>query len=235
MNVVINLQELKSKLHEKLIPSGWGIKLRNFTQSVEFDHVLEFLAQQAEAGKRFTPPLKYLFRAFEECPYSDVKVVIVGMDPYLQLGVADGIPFSCSLTGKEQPPLKHIFNAIESTYQLENYSRDVDLKRWSNQGILLLNAALTTEIGKSGAHLKAWESFTSHVLEVLNSYNSGLVFVFMGRDAQAYATLIGEHHFKIMVSHPASDAYRGGVWDCGKLFQTIDTIMWANYQHKIQW
>lgn len=235
MSVVINLQELKSKLHDKLIPSGWGLKLRSFTQSAEFDQVLEYLVEQSEKGKRFTPPLKYLFRAFEECPYDKLKVVIIGMDPYPQLGVADGIPFSCSLTGKEQPSLRHIFNAIESTYNLEDYSRDVDLKRWSNQGVLLLNAALTTEIGKSGTHLKAWESFTSHVLEVLNSFNSGLVFVFMGKDAQTYSGLIGDHHFKIMVSHPASAAYRGGVWDCGNLFKTIDTILSANYHYNMKW
>lgn len=80
MNVVINLQELKSKLHEKLIPSGWGLKLRNFTQSAEFDQVLEYLVEQSEKGKRFTPPLKYLFRAFEECSYDNLKVVIIGMD-----------------------------------------------------------------------------------------------------------------------------------------------------------
>jgi len=111
----VNLEEIKCKLIEKLSPSGWATKLRGFIQSSDFDAILETLYIEREQGRRFTPPLKDVFRAFEECPEKDLKVVIIGQDPYPHMNVADGIAFSCSRTGKPQPSLKFIFQEIERT------------------------------------------------------------------------------------------------------------------------
>lgn len=99
----------------------------------------------------------------------------------------------------------------------------------------MLNAALTCEVSKSGSHIKLWNPFTTELLDTLNTCNTGLVFVFFGKDAQKYNSLIGEHHFKINVSHPASAAYNGGKWDDESLFKRIDAIMWPNYKTKINW
>lgn len=234
--LVINVEDIQEKLYEKLKPSGWGRKLRDFIMSMSFQDILNFLVGEYNAGRRFTPPLKYIFRAFEECPYDKLKVVMILMDPYPQLNTADGIPMSCSLTQREQPSLKFVFDSIERFYQLENYSRDVDLKRWSNQGVLLLNSALTAQLGLSGKHLKEWRKFTGYLLDVLNTDTSGLVFVFMGRDAQEFADLIGPHHHKILVSHPASAAYRQDkFWDDQGIWGQIDSFIFANYQEKIMW
>ncbi len=158
MTEQVNLEDVKLKLIEKLKPSGWAGKLKGFVQSSDFDKILKVLYKLREDGKRFTPPLKYVFRAFEECPINDLKVVMIGQDPYPQLGVADGISFSCSLTGKPQPSLRHILRAVNETVHGEiAIDYDPDLKRWSNQGVLMLNSALTCEIDKIGSHVPIWK------------------------------------------------------------------------------
>jgi uracil-DNA glycosylase len=226
MTEQVNLEEVKTKLIEKLKPSGWAGKLKGFVQSSDFDKILEVLYKLREDGKRFTPPLKHVFRAFEECPINDLKVVMIGQDPYPQFGVADGISFSCSLTGKPQPSLRHIFQAIETTVHQDFPShQDPDLKRWANQGVLMLNSALTCEIDKIGSHVPIWKEFTAYVLDILNYTNSGLIFVLLGKQAQEFETMIGHQHHIIKVSHPASAAYNGGKWDCNDVFNKINEII----------
>ena len=94
-------------------------------------------------GQRFTPVLKDVFRAFEECPYDELKVVMVGQDPYPTINVADGIAFSCSKSEKEQPSLRFILDEVQKLYP-DGYQRPLDLAKWSNQGILLMNTAFKT-------------------------------------------------------------------------------------------
>ena len=119
-------------------------------------------------GKRFTPPLKDIFKAFEECPYDKLKIIIVSQDPYPSFGIADGIAFSCSKTNDIQPNLKFILEEINKTvYDNQIISKDPDLKRWSNQGVLLLNTALTTTIGKSGQHYNIWKPFIAYLFDHL--------------------------------------------------------------------
>lgn len=237
MSKTVDMTVIKGKLLDQLNKSGWGVKLRGYLLSEDFDVTLDALLEVTTSGKHFTPPLKYVFRAFDECPYRDLMVVFVGMDPYTYLGTADGISFSCSLTNKEQPSLRFINDAIAKTvYPGEEYKRPTDLKVWSNQGILMLNAALTTEVNKSGAHLSIWKSFTTYLLDMLNSENSGLVFVFLGNDAKQFADLINEdNHYKIFAKHPASASYNGSVWDCNDLFNQINNIVQKNYKTSIKW
>lgn len=222
----VNFEEIKSKLIEKLTPSGWANKLRGFLLSDDFDKVLETLHNLREQGKRFTPPLKQVFRAFEECPVNDLKVVMIGQDPYPQFGVADGISFSCSNTQKVQPSLKHIFRAVnETVHGGIPMEYDPDLKRWSNQGILMLNSALTCEIDNIGSHVNVWKDFSAYTMDILNYGNSGLIFVLMGKQSQELEPLIGDQHHIIKVSHPASAAYKGGKWECNNLFNEINKII----------
>ena len=226
MTQQVNLEEIKTKLIEKLQPSGWANKLRGFLQSSDFDKVLETLYKMREDGKRFTPPLKQVFRAFEECPHDKLKVIMVGQDPYPYLGVADGLAFSCSNTQKPQPSLKNIFEAINTTvYPEQTIEHNPDLTRWANQGILLLNSALTCQVDKIGSHYAVWSEFIMYVLDILNFTNSGLIFVLMGKQAQELESMIGEHHHIIKVSHPASAAYTKTVWDCGDMFNECNKII----------
>jgi len=234
----INLEEIKCKLIEKLQPSGWAHKLRGFIQSSDFDKILDTLYKMREDGKRFTPPLKYVFRAFEECPHDKLKVIMIGQDPYPHFGVADGLAFSCSLTQKPQPSLKNIFGAVELTvYEEFPTHQDPDLTRWANQGVLLLNSALTCQVDKVGSHYSIWQEFIAYTMDMLNFTDSGLIFVLMGKQAQELEGMIGDHHHIIKVSHPASAAYTKTTWDCGNIFNEINKIIKGQYgpTFKINW
>jgi uracil-DNA glycosylase len=226
----VDLAEIQEKLIDKLRPSGWADKLKTFVMSSDFREVLETLQSLKDDNKRFTPPLKHVFSAFENCPYKNLKVVFVGQDPYPQLGVADGMAFSCSITKEAQPSLKYIFGAIESTIHQDYPTyQDPDLTRWAEQGILLLNTALTTEVGKSGSHYKIWQKFVVHVIDMLSWYNPGLIWVFFGKQAQEFESLVGPNHYKFMLTHPASAGYqKAAKWECDNVFESINEILKAN-------
>jgi len=222
----INLEDIKLKLIERLRTSSWADKLKGFLQSSDFDKVLAELYRLREDGKRFTPPLKQVFRAFEECPYDKLKVIIIGQDPYPYINVADGLAFSCSMTDKVQPSLRNMFEAIEKTvYQEFPTYQDPNLTRWANQGVLLLNSALTCQVDKIGSHYNVWKEFIAYTMDILSYTDSGLIFVLMGKQAQELESMIGEHHHIIKVSHPASAAYTKTVWDCGDMFNKINKII----------
>ena len=151
--------------------------------------------------------------------------------PYPQLGVADGISFSCSNTGKAQPSLRYILDEINrSCYKGHPGSLDVDLKRWANQGVLMLNTALTVEVGKIGSHYDIWRKFTAYLLDWLNTHDTGLVYVYMGKKAEEWSELTDDTtSTKYFVKHPASAAYSGGRWDSENVFMKIQKdkqIIW---------
>jgi uracil-DNA glycosylase len=238
MTQTVNLEEIKCKLIEKLSPSGWATKLRGFIQSSDFDAILETLYIEREQGRRFTPPLKDVFRAFEECPEKDLKVVIIGQDPYPHMNVADGIAFSCSRTGKLQPSLKFIFQEIERTvFQEWPSHQEPDLTRWAKQGVLLLNTALTCQIDKVGSHYDIWHDFIMYLLDMINLTNSGVIFILLGAKAQELESVLGQNHYILKASHPASAVYSGGTWDCNDVFNKTNEIIVANNGplFKINW
>lgn len=238
MTQTVDLAEIKCKLVEKLTPSGWATKLRGFIQSSDFDKIMEALLDQRDQGKRFTPPLKYVFRAFEECPEKNLKIVMIGQDPYPHMGVADGIAFSCGLTQKPQPSLKNMFEAIEETvFQGYPTHQNPDLTRWANQGILMLNSALTTQMDKVGTHYHIWQDFIMYVLDMLSLTNSGLIFILFGAKAQELESVIGQNHYILKASHPASAAYTKTTWDCNDVFNKANEILAKNNgpQYKIDW
>jgi uracil-DNA glycosylase len=230
-------QEIQQKLYEKLKPSGWGNVLKSFLLSDDFGMILQSLHDNLKQDKRFTPPLKDIFNAFQECPYNELKVIIVGQDPYPQLDVADGLCFSCSKSDKAQPSLNYIFSEIERTvYPYEKYNRDLDLRRWSHQGVLLLNTALTCEINNIGSHVELWKSFITYLLDMLNTYNSGLIYVFLGNNAKTWHKHVSSNNYKLFASHPVSVAYKGKkIWDSGNIFNQINVILNNNNGDKIIW
>lgn len=225
----VNLEEIKSKLIEKLRPSGWATKLSSFINSSDFDKILKELYTEMLNNRRFTPPLKQVFTAFEKCEYNKLKVVIIGQDPYFNLGVADGMAFSCSSTMKAQPSLEQIFKALDKTvYQEWPTYQNPDLSRWAEQGVLLLNSSLTTEIGKAGTHYSIWNDFIMYVIDMINLTNSGIIFILLGKKAQELESVIGPNHYILKASHPASAAYSDGDWDCNDVFNEANKIITAN-------
>lgn len=232
----MELEEIKQKMFNKLEPSGWGRVFKSFIFSSDFDDIITRLYTLSQEGKRFTPPLKQVFRAFEECPYDKLQVVFIGQDPYPQLGVADGISFSCSNTGKAQPSIRFILEEVNRTvYNGHTVSEDVDLSRWSNQGILMLNTALTVEVDKIGSHYDIWRKFTAYLLDWLSNYNPGLVYVYMGKKAEEWSELTTNTEYKFMVRHPASAAYNGSKWDSDNVFNKISSIVTNTTGNIITW
>jgi len=219
-------EQIKQKMFDKLEPSGWGKVFKSFIFSSEFEKILNKLWDLSNKNSRFAPTLKQVFRAFEECPYDKLQVVIVGQDPYPTLNVADGIAFSCSNTNKLQPSLKFILQEVDKTvYDNHVISEDLDLKRWSNQGILLFNTALTVEIGKIGSHYDIWKPFTAYLFDYLNQNNSDLIYVYMGKKAQEWSDLTNDDNHKFFIKHPASAAYNGSKWDSDDIFNKISLIL----------
>ena len=236
----VDLEEIKIKLYEKLKPSGWGDKLKTFIMSEDFDRILKFLLSEAQQGKRFTPVMKQLFRAFEECPYKDLMVVTISQDPYPQMRdgvpVSDGIPFSCSNTGVVEASLRYMFKEVEETVYKDGYTWDPNLARWSNQGVLMLNCALTTTLGKTGQHYKIWEPFMTFIFDMLTRNNPNLVYVFLGKKAAEWSDSIPDNNHKIFASHPASAAYADAErWNSDDAFNKVNEYLQKAYNCKIVW
>ena len=233
------IKSAKEALINRLKPSGWADFLKTFLHSSNFDDIIEQLWNAKNQGVRFTPMLKDVFRAFEECPLDSVKVIIVGQDPYPTLGVADGIAFSCSKTDKVQPSLQYIFDAIKKTvYNGEDVELDKDLKAWANQGVLLLNSAFTCQIGKPGSQYDIWKDFTAFLIDMMSYGLDRSVGVFMGKKAQELADLVDEDkHIIINTSHPASAVYTGKKeWDCNDVFNKInESLKEINSEIFIKW
>ena len=237
MSDKLDIEEIKDKIYAKLEPSGWARVLRGFIYSKDFENIITALAKQARDGKRFTPTMKNWFRAFEECPYDQLKVVIIGQDPYPGLNQADGIAFSLSEAEEMQPSLRFMLEAVNRTvYNGVNASRGMDLKRWSNQGILLLNTALTTNVGKIGQHYLIWRPFIAYLFDWLTWNNNGLVYIYMGKKAEEWMDCVNDNNYKFTVTHPAAASYNNYlIWDCKDIFQQTANILKKNYNFDIEW
>jgi|TARA_R110002072_G_scaffold69136_2_gene167711 uracil-DNA glycosylase len=227
-SIEIDITNLRESLNNKLVDSGWEKMLSPYINGLDFDHIMNTLVANVNRGRRFTPRFKDVFNAFYECPYDDVKVVIVGQDPYPQLGSADGIAFSCSKKGKAEKSLQYILKA------LEDEDGDVDLKRWANQGVLLINTAFTVEINKIGSHYHIWKPFTEYLFENLNRHKKNTVFILMGKKAEEWQTLLPDCKI-LKCPHPASAAYRGGVWDSKNVFNDANSILENQGKTMINW
>jgi uracil-DNA glycosylase len=230
----VNLKEIQQKLYEKLKPSGWAERMKAFLLSDDFHSILEDLLEQTHGGKRFTPVLKQLFRAFEECPFEELHTIIIGQSPHPKAGEADGILLSASNTGVANASLNKVFGELERTVT-SSYVHNPDLKRWSNQGVLMLNPALTTEIGKVDTHIELWKPFMVYLFDVLNNSDTGRVYVFMGTKAKDWNHYISKNNFKFFVSNPAGATYRNTNWDSGDLFNSINKVLTQNRNIEITW
>jgi len=231
------LKEVQHKLYEQLKPSGWADKLKMFILSDDFYNILKQLMTESLANKKFTPTIKHLFRAFEECPYDQLKVIIVGQDPYPKEGIADGIAFSCSKSqypSQVQPSLRQIYKGLDAE-GIEHF-HTYDLKDWANQGILMLNSALTTTIGTPGAHTTLWEPFMKYLFDMLNQ-ETGMVYVFMGKTAQSWRShLSAENNYFFTCNHPASAVYnKGGIWYSNGVFKSTTETIKQLYNYDIKW
>jgi uracil-DNA glycosylase len=245
----INITDLSQKLQDRLVPSGWYNILRPYFLRGGLDKALELLVKEKQLGYSFTPGVKHLFTAFENCPYSELKVVIVGQDPYPFIGknpegqetsVADGMAFSCSHTKALQPSLKRILESIDRTVYHNSASVDYDynpdLTHLAKQGVLLLNTALTTRVGESGSHYDIWKPFIATLLDTLNKINSGLVFLFAGSKSREFANYLSEgNHYIFFNEHPAFASREKRDWQDNDFFNKCNDILHNNNNSRILW
>ena len=216
-----NINKFKNQIKSDSEISGWDAILNPFVDSKSFYDVFGFLETAVTNGLRFTPPFKDVFNAFKECAYDNLKVVIVGQDPYPQLGSADGLAFSCSKKGKAEKSLQYILKQtigdFTDTGRVIYTPEECDLRRWANQGVLLINTAFTVEVNKIGSHYNLWKPFTTYLFNNLNKDKKNTIFILMGKKAEEWETLLPDCKI-LKCSHPASAAYKGGEWDHNDVF-----------------
>ena len=199
----------------RLHPS-WKARLAEPLSSPQMQVLRAFLLQQREKGVRMYPPASQIFAALDTTPFEDVKVVILGQDPYHGPGQAHGLSFSVPPGVPVPPSLANIFAEIKRDLGHEPPDHGC-LQAWAERGVLLLNAVLTVEAGRAGAHQgKGWEGFTDAVIHCLSSEREGLVFMLWGSYAQAKGRIIDRNRHAILKApHPSPlSAYRGFI-GCG--------------------
>lgn len=194
----------------RLHPS-WKAYLQPLLEAPPMQALRTFLVDQARAGKTIYPPAGKIFAALDATPFDEVKVVILGQDPYHGPGQAHGLCFSV-LPGVAVPPsLLNIYKEIETDLKLKRPDHGC-LLPWARRGVLLLNAVLTVEQGRAGAHQgKGWEDFTDHIVRLLGSEREGLVFMLWGSYAQAKGKILdARRHLILRCAHPSPlSAHRG--------------------------
>jgi uracil-DNA glycosylase len=195
---------------------------------------LKAFVSQRRTEVNVYPSAELTFNAFLQCPYDNLKVIIVGQEPYNSSGTADGLAFSAN--GPTPPILKNIFQEIFSDYYLgETGGIDVfqhnDLSQWAWQGVLLLNSVWTVEEGKSGSHKgKGWEKFTEATIKLCNEHKHKLVFMLWGKDAQEYEKFIDkEKHLVLKTDHPGSALYTPTKWFGNKHFSKANEWIKKHY------
>ena len=194
-----------------------------------------FLLEEYQKGKKIYPSCDNYFKAFNTTPFDKVRVVIIGQDPYHGPGQAHGLCFSVQKGVPLPPSLVNIFKEMKSDLNVEVPSHGC-LMDWAEQGVLLLNAVLTVEEGKAGAHAgRGWEPFTDQVINILNEQKEGLVFLLLGSYAQKKAAFVNRtKHFVLEISHPSPlSAYRG--FFGSKPFSKINTYLKSRGEPSIDW
>ncbi|WP_086268177.1 uracil-DNA glycosylase [Campylobacter devanensis] len=181
----------------------WQELLKDELNSQNFANIIKFLNSQTAV---IYPPKELIFNAFNLCKPSDLKVIIIGQDPYHNAGEAMGLAFSTPNNIKTPPSLKNIFKELFDDLDCDIFtSRSSDLTSWENQGVLLLNTALTVEQNRPASHSKiGWQIFTAGVIRVINAKFDHCVFMLWGNHAKNLASLIDSNrHMILKAAHPS--------------------------------
>ncbi len=197
------------------IEESWKPRLLSQFQQPYMQQLREFLKQQKELGKIIFPKGTEYFNAFNLTPFEQVKVVILGQDPYHGPNQAHGLCFSVKPGVAFPPSLLNIFKEIERDLKIPMPNHGC-LTHWAEQGVLLLNAVLTVEQGKAAAHQgKGWEQFTDAVIRELNDHREGIVFMLWGSYAQKKGQFIDrKKHCVLQAPHPSPLSAHRGIMGC---------------------
>lgn len=204
---------------------GWKARLLDAFADPAMQQLRAFLVQERARGKVIFPPARQIFAALDATPFDQVKVVILGQDPYHGPGQAHGLCFSV-LPGVPVPPsLNNIFAEIERDLHIPRPDHGC-LLPWAQRGVLLLNAVLTVEQGRAGAHQnRGWEGFTDHVIRRLADERESLVFLLWGSYAQAKGKVIDTRRHRVLKApHPSPLSAHRGFLGCRHFSQANDYL-----------
>ncbi|MBC5992079.1 uracil-DNA glycosylase [Pontibacter cellulosilyticus] len=216
------------------IEESWQNVLQDEFEKPYFKNLVSFVKDEYTSQKVY-PAGNQIFKAFEMCPFDEVKVVILGQDPYHGPNQANGLAFSVSDTVRTPPSLINIFKEIKS-----DLGKDVpatgNLERWAKQGVLLLNATLTVRAGNAGSHQKkGWEEFTDAVVQKVNEKKENVVFMLWGAYAQKKGAFIDERkHLVLKSAHPSPFAADRGFFG-NRHFSKANNYLVDNGKEPIDW
>ena len=219
---------------EVRIENSWKSALADEFGKPYFASLVRFLHEEKAAGMKIFPPGSQIFKAFELTPVSQVKVVILGQDPYHGPGQAHGLSFSVPDGIPAPPSLKNIFKEIETDLGIR-MSGYPNLEKWARQGVLLLNAVLTVRSGEAASHSKiGWQEFTDAVIKYISDNCEGVVFMLWGNFARTKRELIDySRHHVLEAAHPSPLA-RGAFFGC-RHFSQANAILSSRGLQPIDW
>ena len=195
---------------------GWAAQLGELLAGETMRDLSAFLRSELRAGKRIYPPGRRMFAAFDRTPFEQVKVVMLGQDPYHGAGQAHGLCFSVPPGVPVPPSLRNIYAELERDLKTSPPGHGC-LEAWAERGVLLLNAVLSVEEGKPGSHAgRGWEGFTDAAIAALNRQRENLVFMLWGSYAQKKGALIDrQRHCVLRAPHPSPLSAHRGFIGCG--------------------
>lgn len=217
------------------IEESWKKVLWNTFQAPYFEQLKTFLQAEKEAGKIIYPAGKLIFNAFEQTPFDEVNVVIIGQDPYHGTRQAHGLSFSVPMGVGIPPSLRNIYKELAEDVPGFVIPKHGNLEKWAEQGVLMLNATLTVRAGEAGSHQKkGWEQFTDGVIQALNEQKEGIVFLLWGKYAQDKGKIIDKNrHHVLHAAHPSPLA--GNAFLGNKHFSQTNAILEKQGKPKIDW
>jgi uracil-DNA glycosylase len=219
------------------IEQSWKEKLSGEFEKEYFKELTDFVKNEYKDGAVYPAP-KNIFRAFDLCPFDNVKVVILGQDPYHGDGQANGLAFAVDENTKIPPSLQNIFKEIQADLGLPCVARaeQGDLCRWAEQGVLLLNATLTVRANTPGSHQdQGWEQFTDEVIHMLSEKRENLVFILWGNYAKAKGAHIDRtKHLVLEAPHPSPFSAYSGFFG-SKPFSKTNKYLIAHDKTPIDW
>ncbi len=217
------------------IHQSWKPYLQQEFDKPYFEDLVDFIKVEYSKHKCF-PLGKQIFNAFEHCHFDDVKVVIIGQDPYHGVGQAHGLCFSVNDGIAHPPSLINIFKEIEQDLNTP-YPKSGNLERWAKQGVLLLNTTLTVRAHQAGSHQKkGWEQFTNAVIEQISSNKKDIVFLLWGGYAKNKSLLINKEAHSILTSgHPSPLSANRGYWFENKHFSKTNSLLVQAGLKAVEW
>lgn len=217
------------------IEPSWAKHLKGEFEKSYFVALTAFVKKEYQDGIVYPSP-KNIFRAFDLCPFENVKVVILGQDPYHGARQANGLAFAVDEKEVVPPSLKNIFKEIKSDLGKSLVHTDGDLSRWAKQGVLLLNATLTVRAHVAGSHQeKGWEQFTDAVIRALSEERARLVFILWGNYAKAKGAHIDRSkHVVLEAPHPSPFSVHTGFFGC-KHFSKANSYLAECGREPIDW